>query len=192
MNVEHETNINPIAKLVEYQKDAKLTEQANSTPLPGPLRDAFALKESISVGPYQIRPFVDRDFEYLQLMDSPLHHQMKDRDGDIDLLPLIRGQKAWDLCMLFTHPFKEIKSIIKSDNGQSKFHEMAGEEFDELDVDKMLAILKAVYRQLEIYWSPVISFKSMDSDDGVSKKNTLVDGADNLRTDSAFSLKSVA
>lgn len=164
-----------LAKLSEVQSESTLVQQANATPLPGPLRNAFAIKESIDVGPYKIRPIVDRDFEYLQLLDSPLHYQLEGKE--IDMINLIRGQKAWDLCYIFTHPFKEIKGVLKGDGGENKLHELAGNEFEEMDIAKMMEVLAAIFRQIEIYWEPVISFKSSEMDD--SKKNTLADGTVN-------------
>lgn len=165
-----------IDKLAEVQSDSLLAQQANATPLPGPLRNAFAVKNSIDVGDYKIRAVVDRDFEYLQQLDNPLHYQLSDKGKEIDMITLVRGQHAWDLCYLFTHPFKEVKAVLKS-GGVAKLRELSGDEFDEFDVCKMLEVLKAIYRQIEIYWEPVISFKSSDTDD--SKKNILADGADN-------------
>lgn len=188
MNGEFPIPQEALAKLAEVQDDAKLIQQANATPLPGPLRNAFAIKESIDVGPYKIRPIVDRDFEYLQLLDSPLHYQLEGKE--IDMINLIRGQKAWDLCYIFTHPFKEIKAILKSDGGEKKLHELAGDEFEEMDIAKMMEVLAAIFRQIEIYWEPVISFKSSESDD--SKKNTLVDGTANPSMALGSSMKNAA
>lgn len=171
MNGEIKLGEAPLAKLAEFQQEGKFHTQAQATPLPGPLKNAFALKESIDVGPYQVRAIVDRDFEYLQLMDNPLHYQMTGKE--FDMMKMVRGQNAYDICFMFTHPFKEVKGILKS-GGIKEFQEKSGEEFDSLDLGQMLEIIKGIYAQLERYWEPVIGHQAPGEDN--SKKNTLVDG----------------
>ncbi len=131
----------------------------------------------IAVDKYKVRPFVDRDFEYLQELNHPLHKHMKVGEG---LGDMIRGQPAWELCYMFTHPFKEVKAVVKT-GGVKALREAAADEFDEFGLAPMIEIIKAVMRQLEIYWEPVLAYKVVDDADS-SKKNTLAAGTDKPQT----------
>jgi len=177
-----------INRLNEFQQEQSLIKQANSTALPGPLRDAFAPIPEIQVGKYVVRPFRDRDCEFLQFLDNKLNGHFHEKPATV--MELIQGQTAWELCYLFTHPFKEVKALFKS-GGVEAVKQAAEDEFEEMSLEGHLEIIKAVMRQMEIYWSPVIGHKSPDEGDG-SKKNTLVDGTDNPATDLDTNLKSVA
>lgn len=178
MNGEHEIPVNPIEKLAEYQQDSKLTSQANSTPLPGPLRDAFSPVPDIVVGNYKVRPMVDRDFEYLQILDHPLHkaaNEEVEEKAKQHIADTIRGHYAWEACLMFTKPFKEVKSIITT-KGPKGFKEQAADEFGELNLRDLIEVMKAIFEQQEIFWSCVIGHKSVD--DESSKKNISVDGTE--------------
>lgn len=186
MNGETPEAIHPIAKLVEFQQEQALVTQANATPLPGALRDAFAIVPEITVGPYKVRPIVDRDWEYLQSLDHPLHKHI---NGTPSIGEMITGKYAWQLCYMFTHPFPEIKALLKK-NGLDGFKTAAENDFETLNLAQLIEITKAVMQQVEIYWEPVIGHVPADGED--SKKNTLVDGTDNPATASVLPLKSVA
>lgn len=171
-----EINIPPdaILKLKDVQEENRLAQQANSVPLPGVLRDAFSPIPEICVGSYRIRPVVDRDFEYLQSLDHPLHKVVSQENGDSNLGDTMRGQPAWEACLMFSKPFKEVKEIIKT-KGIKGFKEQAADEFGELGLREIIEIMSAVFHQIEIFWACVIGHKT--ADDGDSKKNISVDGA---------------
>lgn len=185
MNGETPEAIHPIAKLVEFQQEQALVTQANATPLPGALRDAFAVVPEISVGHYKVRAIVDRDWEYLQQLDHPLHKHV---NGTPSMGEMITGKFAWQACYIFTHSFPEIKAMLKN-SGLDGFRTAAENEFEILNLAQLIEIVKAIMQQVEIYWSPVIGHTPSDGDD--SKKNTLVDGTGNQATGSDFCLKSV-
>jgi len=177
-----------INRLKEFQEDQSLVKQANSTALPGPLRDAFAPIPEITVGKYVVRPFRDRDCEYLQFLDNKLSGHFHEKP--VTVMELIQGQTAWELCYLFTHPFKEVKALFKS-VGPEAVKQAAEDEFEEMSLEGHLEIIKAVMLQMERYWSPVIGHKSPDDGDG-SKKNILAVGTDNPPMASDTVLKSDA
>ena len=177
-----------VNRLAEFQNEQSLVTKANSTPLPGPLCDVFAPVQAITVGPYTVRPMLDRDLEFLQFLDNPLYGHFYDKKAD--MLQFIQGQTAYELCYLFTHPFKDIKALFKSKEPKD-IKQMAEDEFEEMGLTGHLEIIKAIMQQVEIYWSPVIGHSSADDVDG-SKKNTLADGTDKPVMDSDSSSKSVA
>lgn len=127
--------------------------EAAATPLPGPTRDAFAIQDSITVGPYVVRPFVDRDFEILQRLEHPLHKMMM--GADKDYLP--QGLAAWQLAYLMTNPVKEVKKLIR-EKGITGFNEAAEDAFEELQLAGLTQISEAVLKQMMVYWSPVLEY----------------------------------
>ncbi len=178
-----------VNRLAEFQNEQSFATTANSTPLPGPLRNAFKAKQTIQIDKYSIRPVVDRDLEFLQQLDHPLHRHFEKQSADV-MGEIIRGRPAWDLCFLFTHPFQEVKALFKS-GGPEAVKQAAETEFEEFDLAGLISIVMAVMKQMEVYWEPVIGHKSPDDTDG-SKKNTLADGTDKVVTDLVSSLKNGA
>ncbi len=132
---------------------------------------------------------VDRDLEFLQHLDHPLHRHFKQQSNDV-IEKVIRGCPAWELCYLFTHPFKEVKALFKS-GGPEAVKQAAEDEFEEFDLAGLIALITAVMQQMEIYWSPIIGHKAPEDTEG-SKKNILAGGTDSPAMDSDSSLKSVA
>ena len=155
-----------VNRLAEFQTEQSLVTQANSTPLPGPLRDVFAPVQEITVGPYKVRPMFDRDMEFLQFLDNPLYGHFNDKKAE--MIQFIQGQTAYELCYLFTHPFKEVKALFKS-GGAAAVKQAAEDEFEEMPLAGHLEIVKAVMQQVEIYWSPVIGHSAPDDGDGSKK-----------------------
>jgi len=178
-----------INRLAEFQGEQSLVTTANSTPLPGALRNAFKSKPSIQVDKYTVRPVVDRDLEFLQELDHPLHRHFTNQSANI-MLEIIRGRPAWELCYVFTHPFLDVKALFKS-GGPAAVKQAAEYEFEQFDLASMLAIVMAIMRQIEAYWDPVVGFGPAEDGEG-SKKNTLAGGGDKAQTGLDSSLKSDA
>ncbi len=168
-----------VNRLAEFQSEQPLITTANSTPLPGALRNAFKINPDIQVDKYTIRPVVDRDVEFLQELEHPLYRHVMGSVQNV-IGEIIRGRPAWQLCYLFTHPFREVKALFKS-GGASAVNQAAEDEFDSFGLGALLEIVTAVMKQMEIYWEPVIGHKAADETDG-SKKNILAGGADNSVT----------
>lgn len=168
-----------VNRLAAFQGEQSLVTTANSTPLPGPLRDAFNPRPDIQVDKYSVRPVVDRDLEFLQHLDHPLHRHFTKQTEDI-MSQVFRGRPAWELCYLFTHKFQEVKALFKS-GGPAAVKQAAEDEFEQFDLASLISIVTAVMQQMEIYWSPVIGHKAPDDAEG-SKKNTSAGGMDNLAT----------
>mgnify|MGYP003349684546 CR=1 FL=1 len=64
------------AKVAEAQAEQQVIAQANATPLPGALADAFSPCQDIEVSgkgfSHKVRPFYELDFEVMQMCDHPL------------------------------------------------------------------------------------------------------------------------
>lgn len=164
---------NGIAHLLTPEADAKVASliwqaaaddaparRAASEPLPGALRDAFAIPQSIKVGPHTIRPFWDFDFELLTLLDHPLHRIMVagERGEKTDEQYSIRGPQAWLLAYLFTTPVREVDKIVE-ECGKDEVTKRA-KEFAFCQLAELLAINKAITVQMRRYWEPVIGHGS--------------------------------
>jgi hypothetical protein len=159
------------ADRVALNKDAQeAASRANATPFPGPLKDAFAIAPDIKVGPYSVRPFCEIDWEFLQTLAHPLNDILMSRLGgkenDTDYMP--RGQVAWELCYIFTHPIDEVEAAFKV--GVDEVRKLAKKEFSKLPMAGVVMLHKAVLQQVMLASATAISYASGEDDDG-SKKN---------------------
>lgn len=130
-------------------------------PLPGPLKDVFAPQQDIEVGPYKVRPFVDRDVEYLVALEHPaIMMWPKEATGKEPTgQPFFpRGWPAWTLAWVFTHPFKEVKKVF-TDGGSKHVLRLAEDEFGEFQIGALAELCRAVSEQMQRYWAPVIAYE---------------------------------
>ena len=146
-----------IAATVEAQKaDDGVGNIAVTAAVPGPVRDIWAPKPSIAVGPFTVRRFVDRDFIILDALQHPLKSLSALADQTYNFEP--SGREAWDICWLMTRPVAEVKEVFRT-GGRESAQSMAEETFGDLDVPQIAALLAAVARQLGIYASAHIELK---------------------------------
>ena len=136
----------------EAKAEDKAARAALSVPMPGPLRDVFAIQPNIDVGIYKIRPFVDFDFEVLQQINHP-----------IVIDPTImknNGRRAWQLIWILTHDPDEVELSIKDGSFDTK----ARQEFGKYQLAAVLQLMTAVLEQFKIYWSTSIPYGGSESD----------------------------
>ena len=158
-------------KVAEIQERREATARASATPLPGSLADAFSLAPEIKVGKYKVRPFCEIDFEFLQALEHPLYEMLiatfSGKENKADYFP--RGQVAWELCYIFTHPIDEVEELFKTGTGYVK--EAAKKEFGKLPFAGVLVLHKAVLKQVMAASQTAIAYGSAeDSDSEGSKK----------------------
>lgn len=132
--------------------------QAAATPLPGPLRDVFALVPDIAVGPFKVRPFYDIDFEFLTALNHPLKDMMV--EGKISDKFLPTGAMAWQLCWMMTRPVDEADAVFKK--GVLEVNVAARAEFGKLQLPALAKLIEAVIRQMTIYWSPSLEYGAVE------------------------------
>jgi hypothetical protein len=144
-----------IAETVARQDmEDKVGMMAATTPLPGPLADAFAPQPDIVIGPFKVRPFYDADFEFLSWLEHPLHRFMLKGEGE-DFVP--RGPMAWELCWLMTRPIEEVEKIFAA-GGRKAVSEAARGVMGRLQIAALTALCDAAIRQMTVYWSPVLKY----------------------------------
>src|SRR4051812_21874860 len=102
--------------LHQKRVEDELGRAAASTPMPGPMADAFAIQPNIKVGPYDIRPFYDFDFEVLQLINHPLYRTMAaaraGKEVPDEFFP--SGQAAWSLAWIMTTNPDDVEQMIQT------------------------------------------------------------------------------
>ena len=143
----------------EKAEDQKAAD-ALGAPLPGPLKAAFDPAQDIPVGRWTVRPFYDRDYHWLAILEHPLERMMRDQvagreSGGADFFPM--GPQMWTLAWVMTRPVKVVKEAMKN---RAKLAEDAEEEFGMCQIGELQEIAKAVTRQVERYWSTAIGYKN--------------------------------
>jgi hypothetical protein len=170
------------SKVADIQERKEVTARASATPLPGSLADAFAIAPDITVGKYKVRPFCEIDFEFLQALEHPLYDMLiatfSGKENKADYFP--RGQVAWELCYIFTHPIDEVEELFKTGTGYVK--EAAKKEFGKATFAGVLVLHKAVLKQVMAASQTAIAYGSATDDDDGSKKNAVAEQPS--RTDS--------
>lgn len=143
-----------IAETVARQaREDTAGRRAAAEPLPGPLRDAFSILPNIEVGPYSVRPFYDIDFEFLAMLEHPLHKMMTANEGDFTP----RGPHAWELCWILTRDADTVEGIIQGE-GLKGLRAHAKKEFGKLRLPALAELSKAIVQQLTTYWSTVVAY----------------------------------
>jgi hypothetical protein len=143
----------------ERAEDQKAAD-ALGAPLPGPLKEAFDPCQDIPAGRWAVRPFYDRDYHWLALLEHPLERMMRDQvsgkaDSGADFFPM--GPQMWTLAWVMTRPVKVVKEAMKN---RAKLRDDAEEEFGCCQIGELQEIAKAVTRQVDRYWSTAIGYKN--------------------------------
>lgn len=168
MNGEHNLPTGLVEKIEQAKQDREIAAQANATPLPGALRDAFSPQQDIVVGKYKVRPFYDLDFEILQMVDHPLARMALGGDKYGEKIQDLRGQSAWVACWLLTHDVDEVDTIAQ--NGKEAVQKVARKEFGRLQLGGLLEISKAVLEQFGRYFSTVVGLVPSEQEGEPTKK----------------------
>lgn len=170
MNGETETIAGIPAAAVHAALDKReAIKAANATPLPGALKDAFAVAPNIQVNKFSVRPFYDGDFDILVSLGNPLGEiMMTTINGTGDKPNYVpRGQVGWEICYLFTNPIEQCFEEVE--NGS--FKKNARSAFCKFRLPALGEIHQAVMQQLAIYWSTGINYEEVeDQEEGTVKK----------------------
>ena len=151
-----------LTRELERQAKERAEDQAATNalaaPLPGPLKEAFDTQQDIPAGRWSVRPFYDRDYHWLALLNHPLEKMMRDqvagRDGSgEDFFPM--GPQMWTLAWVMTRPVQVVKAAMKD---RAKLADMAEDEFGVCQIGELQAIAKAVTQQVSRYWSTAIGY----------------------------------
>lgn len=155
--------------VADIQEKREAIRVANATPLPGPLKDAFAIVPDITVGPYKVRPFYDGDYDILTQLENPLAQFIGDtfsKKESSGYMP--RGQVCWEICYLFTIPIRQAWEEVE----KGVFKKNARDAFFESKLAALVEIHNAVMQQLSVYWSTTLGFENVEepADGEVVKK----------------------
>lgn len=124
---------------------------AAATPLPGALRDAFRHPDTVTVGPYAVRPVYDGDIELLHAWGHPfaewLIAHLAGRES-AEFVP--RGPDAWVLFWLFTQPVAIAEALMAAPDGRERAYREAATQFRRITLAQGLALFEAVVRQLGV------------------------------------------
>lgn len=145
-----------IAETQLRQKDEDTKGMAAATSaLPGPMRDVFALAPDITVGPYLVRRFVDRDFIFLTQLGHPVNRFSALADGSYKFEPT--GELAWQLCWLMTQKIQDIKEKFK--HGVDAVKEAAADDFGDRPIFAIDMVMRAIAKQMNIYGSAHLEYE---------------------------------
>jgi hypothetical protein len=148
----------PVARLQEQESEHRTAvSQANATPLPGVLKDVFAIVPDITVGQFKVRPLCDYDFEILQALDNPIFKLTFDGQEYGNNPKDLRGKAAWQACYLLTNSIDDVEKVMAI--GVAEFDLVARKEFSRLKLFELFSLMKAVLQQLQIYWSPRMGYE---------------------------------
>lgn len=161
----------PAEKAREIMQDRKDVAQANRTPFPGELRDAFSVAPDIKVDRYTVRPFYDGDLDVLQTINHPLAEMAFGKGGWGEDLKTTRGQMAWTLCYLMTTTAENIGKMLECADGMEDLQHRAKQTFSTLRIAGLIAIQKAIFTQFSAYIATVQGFDESDGD-GSKKKQS--------------------
>ena len=132
-------------KIEQAQQEKQVVAQANATPLPGALRDAFSPCQDITVSvgdkEYKVRPFYDLDFEVMQMCEHPLAKMAMGGEQYGDSLKDLRGHHAWVACWLLTHDLDEVDEV--SAKGKEAVLKASRREFSRKQLGEILEVSKA-------------------------------------------------
>lgn len=168
MNGEHNLPPGLVEKIEQSRRENEVAGIANAIPLPGALRDAFSPQQNIDVGKYKVRPFLDMDFEVLQLCEHPLAKMAMGGEKYGEKIQDLRGPNAWLACWLMTHDADEVDTIAQM--GREAVQKAARKEFGRLQLGGLLEISKAVLEQFGRYFATVVILEqSSDGDDDKKK-----------------------
>ena len=163
-------------KLIEQHVEDLAGKRALAEPFPGPLKVVFALAPDIAVGPYKVRRFRDGDFKLLAALESPFKDFLMsciyegNASDDKDCRPT--GQAMWDMALLFTQPAAYSRDLIVN-GGKAGFKAKSEDDFSELRLPALNALLVAIMEQARIYASANIEYGAPDKkgEDGGSRPN---------------------
>jgi len=161
-------------RVVQNAVEDSAGRAALATPLAGATADAFAPQPSITVGKYEVRSFVDVDFEFLQWLEHPLYKMMtsglegKQAEDAGGFMP--RGAVAWQLCYIMTRPARETAALFRK-GGVQAVKDAAQDEMGEHTIGGLNSLCEASLKQMTIYWSTVIKYEAaeMPTGDGEAK-----------------------
>lgn len=168
----------PESVIREHQETKAATAEAGSVPMPGALREAFAVLQNIKVGDRVVRPVVDIDFEFLQALDHPFFKMAMGIVQYGDKMSDLRGPNAWQLCFIFTHSVDEVETLMES--GVDEVKKAAKKEYSRMQMIDLIDLQKAIWEQASKYWKPVIGYGAASVDEsetpaaGELKKNSPV------------------
>ncbi len=153
-------------RVAEIQAKRAAVSEANSNPLPGSLKDAFAIAPEIKVGKFTVRPFYEIDFEFLTVIGDPLN-MLVETSGKDDFMP--RGLPVWQICFMFTNDVDTVEALLKQ--GIEAYNAAAKKSFcTKIQLPGLMEIIKAVLIQRNNYWTPASGYESAEEEEG-SKKN---------------------
>ena len=159
-------------KIQQAQQEKQVIAQANSTPFPGALGQAFSPCQDIIVKgngfSHKVRPFYELDFEVMQMCDHPLAKMALGGEQYGEKLQDLRGHHAWVACWLLTHDVDEVDEV--SAKGRESVLKAARREFGRKQLGEVLEVSKAVLEQFTRYFNTVIGVVAPDADEGGSKK----------------------
>lgn len=146
------------ARLQQQRLEDEAGKHAAALALPGPLFDAFAPVQGLTVGKYTVRPVYDLDFEFLQILDHPFKTFALGRTEDVDnFLP--RGPHAWVLFYLLTNDIKEVAAAFADpERGPEWVKQQAREEFSLYQLGGLVAIYGKVVQQMIRYAKTTLEF----------------------------------
>lgn len=156
-----------VERLRDHQLRTAANDLAMGEPLPGAVRDAFAVMPDIKVGRYTVRPCYDADIEWLSMLEHPLHQMRLNAQasgGAVENLYTPQGPAAWELCYMFTHPVDEVDELMTS-SGLDGFRRAARKEFSRLQLAGLVKLSEAAIHQYGMYWNPLLDYGAAKAED---------------------------
>lgn len=150
-----------IAKKQQTRAEDAAGHAALTAPFPGATRNVWAVKPDIECGPHKVRPFRDRDWQTLEIIDHPVNKMkldaMKGNAEPSSFLP--NDAPALQFIYLLTHPSKEVFNLVQAEGVKGLNEAIAKEDMcGDMDVAQLAELCKAGFEQLSRYWLPAVGY----------------------------------
>lgn len=159
-------------KIAQAQQDRQVVAEANATPLPGALGNAFTPCQNITVKAegkeFTVRPFYEIDFEVLQMCEHPLAKMALGGERYGEQVKDLRGEHAWVACWLLTTDVDTVDTV--AEDGPKAVRKAARKVFSRMQLGGVLSVSKAVLEQFSLYFSTVVGLEEGGDKEGDAPK----------------------
>lgn len=155
------------AEAARHEARGAILSEANATPLPGPLLDAFAHVPE-EIGGLKIRALVHYDFVLLKKLGSPLLDQLKrgaksvqDQTAEPQQTTTFSDEQSYEMILQFSRPIEAAAALVEK--GVAHFRTTAIREIGmKLGPVESALLVKAIEKEFIRAFSTVIKYVARD------------------------------
>ena len=153
-------------KLAEHNLKSMAAGRASATPLPGPLKSAFASTD-IKAGAYSVRRLVAADWKIFEIVDSPMVRMMlelqkpKEEQEDVSTTP----EEDSVLCWQFTRPSRQVFEFVKT-HTKEEIVKTATDEFFFEGGESSTVVVNAIMEQFGRHMKTRLEYATQQKESG--------------------------